>query len=219
MNKNQRRTEEQIMENFRVTLANLVNQPTIAITMAEYGYTTEKNAVGKQLFDSAINAINFNKQEDNETIAERANFDNKLSAITTIYASHRRKAKVIFRKDPVSLKQLGLSGAYSRTYVKMVEVMKSFYNGILSNPAHIALLAEFKITEQEITNCITEISALETTRQLYLKEIGESQEATKVKDKAMLNLVEWMDDLYAVAKIAMDDKPQLLESIGVFVRS
>ena len=212
-------SEQEILEKFRVTFANLVNQKTIATTMAEYGYTPEETSIGKQLFESAINAINFNKQEGNETIASRANFDSRLLWLTDTYASHRRKAKVIFRKDPVTLKQLGLWGRYSHAYVKLVALMKTFYNGILSNPDHIAKLAAYKISEDEIKNCITEISALETSRQLYLNEVGESQEATKLKDKAMSELVEWMDDLYSVAKIAMEDQPQLLESIGVFVRS
>ena len=74
-------------------------------------------------------------------------------------------------------------------------------------------------SKEEISACITEINAIETTRTLYLKEVGESQEATKTKDKALAELEEWMSDFYAVAKIAMEDQPQLLETLGLLVRS
>ena len=52
-----------------------------------------------------------------------------------------------------------------------------------------------------------------------MKEKGESQDATKLKDTAFGELDDWMRDFYAVAKIALEDNPQLLESLGKFVRS
>ena len=214
-----RKTEHQLIEQFRVSLINVENQPEIATTMAEYGYDLPVITTGRELLEATSIALNFNQQEDNESIQARANFDAKVSLMTEKYASHRKKAKVAFRKDEVTLKQLGLTGAYSRAYTKWIATMKTFYNGVLSNPAHLAELLIFKITEDEITSSITEINAVETTRTLYLREVGESQEATKAKDKALALLEEWMSDFYAVAKIAMEDKPQLLESLGLFVRS
>lgn len=214
-----RKTEVQLLENYRVSLANVENQPAIATTMAEYGYDLTVITKGRELLEVTTTAFNFNQQEDNETIQARADFDAKVSLMTDKYSSHRKKAKVIFRKDEVTLKQLGLTGQYSRAYTKWIATMKTFYNGVRSNAAHLAKLLVFKITEEEITACITEINAIETTRTLYLKEVGESQDATKSKDKALEELEEWMSDFYAVAKIAMEDQPQLLESLGLLVRS
>ncbi|MDA3893901.1 MAG: hypothetical protein PF517_19755 [Salinivirgaceae bacterium] len=49
---------------------------------------------------------------------------------------------------------------------------------------------------------------MENLRTEYLKEIGESQEATKAKDNAFAKIDDWMSEFYAVAKIALEDKPQ-----------
>jgi hypothetical protein len=211
--------KDQLIESYRVLLANVEIQPEISATMAEYGYDLPVITKGRELLEATTTAFNFNQQEDNETIQVRADFDAKVALMTEKYASHRRKGKVAFRKDEVTLKQLGLTDAYSRAYVKWIATMKTFYNGVRSNAAHLAKLLLFKITEEEITSCITEINALETTRTLYLREVGESQEATKSKDKALAELEEWMSDFYAVAKVAMEDQPQLLESLGLLVRS
>ena len=54
---------------------------------------------------------------------------------------------------------------------------------------------------------------------MYLKEKGESQDATKIKDEVFAKLDDWMSEFYAVAKIALEDNPQLLESLGKLVRS
>ena len=102
--------------------------------------------------------------------------------------------------------------------------LKKYEEGLLRAREGIAALERLKIkkifiTEEEISACIAEINALETTRALYLREVGESQEATKKKDKALAELEDWMSDFHLVAKIAMEDQPQLLESLGVLVRS
>ena len=54
---------------------------------------------------------------------------------------------------------------------------------------------------------------------MYLREKGESQDATKLKDAPFIELEDWMREFYTVAKIALKDNPQLLESLGKFVRS
>ncbi len=213
------KTEAQLIEQYRISLTNVENQKEIATTLSEYGYTSETIAIGKQLLEKTISALNFNRNEDNETIQARADFDSKIEEITEKYTTHRRKAKVAFRKDEVALKQLDLTGSVPRTYSRWLNTVKTFYNGVQSNTNHTTKLTLFKITEEDIATCITDISALESTRALYLREKGESQEATKSKDKSLSNLEEWMTDFYAVARIAMEDKPQLLETLGLLVRS
>ena len=45
-----------------------------------------------------------NKQEDNETIQARADFNAKVDLMTDRYVLHRRKAKVVFCKSEVIYK-------------------------------------------------------------------------------------------------------------------
>lgn len=63
------------------------------------------------------------------------------------------------------------------------------------------------------------ISNLEAARADYLRGKGESQDSTKIKDAAFVKIDDWMSEFYAVAKIALEDNPQLLESLGKLVRS
>jgi hypothetical protein len=50
---------------------------------------------------------------------------------------------------------------------------------------------------------------------VQLKEKGEAQAATEARDKALDNLQEWMSDYIAVARIALEDEPQLMEMLGI----
>ena len=65
----------------------------------------------------------------------------------------------------------------------------------------------------------TMISDLEAARSEYLKEKGESQDSTKAKDAAFAKIDDWMSGFYAVAKIGLEDNPQLLEALGKTVKS
>ncbi|WP_439182311.1 hypothetical protein [Carboxylicivirga taeanensis] len=56
-------------------------------------------------------------------------------------------------------------------------------------------------------------------RTTYLLEVGESEAATKAKDEALGKLDRWMSEFYAVARIALEDQPQLLEALGKAVKS
>lgn len=219
MRKQRYKTEAQILEQYRVSLTNAVNQNQIADTLEEYGYDSKVIKKGSDLLEATFIAYNYNKLEDNETFQVRADFDNQKEQISEQYIKHRKKAKVLFRKDEVILNKLGLNVAVPRIYANWIETLKAFYNAIQSDSSLLSNLSQLKITEDDITSAITAINVLETTRSLYLKEKGESQDATKKKDKAMSEMEEWMNDFYAVAKIAMEDQPQLLESLGLVVRS
>lgn len=213
------RSEAQLLENYRVALENVEIQPEIALQMADFGYDSTKIAEGKALLESTRQKFDFNKVETQETIAARAIFDTKLSELSNTYAPHRKRAKVIFRTEDVILKNLKLSGTMPRSYIQKLESIKSFYNGLQSDTALLDRLLIFKITPADITNALSLISEVESARAAYLIEVGESQDATQVKDKAFSDIENWMRDFYLVAKIALEDHPQLLESISLFVRS
>ena len=53
----------------------------------------------------------------------------------------------------------------------------------------------------------------------YQKEKGESQQATKDKNDAFDALDKWVTRFFKVAKIALEDRPQLLESLGKIMKN
>lgn len=71
-----KKSEVQILEDYRVALTNAVNQTEIANTLAEFGYDSSEISKGTALLAATNTAYEANKQEDNETIASRADFDN-----------------------------------------------------------------------------------------------------------------------------------------------
>ncbi len=212
-------SETQIIEQYRIALENVQNQPEIAAAMAELGYDPDTLAKGNALWKTAENIYHLNKTEDDETAEAYAEFARQKAELVNVYRLHRKKAKVIFRKEPLILEKIGIKGRIPQAYIKWLEAIKKFYAVVSTDKEIQKKLTRLKITADEITQTKDKIAHLETARAEYLREKGESQDATKAKDQALANLEDWMSEFYAVAKIALEDHPQLMESLSKVVKS
>lgn len=212
-------SELETLEQYRVALDNAENQPEIAGTLADLGYDTTIIGEGKTILSQTENAYYFNQTEDDETNEAYANFMGLKEKVEKKYLMHRKKARVIFRNDELTLEKMGIKGSIPKAYVKWLDVTKRFYALAATDTTVQAKLARLKITPEELTTTNTWVDQLKAARSAYLREKGESQEATKAKDAAFVKLDDWMSEFYAVAKIGLEDHPQLLEALGKIVKS
>lgn len=215
----QHASEAATLEKYRVALQNVKTQPTIASLMAEFGYTPEVLATGEACYAAGNQAYLQNKTEADESSAAYQLFNQKKTALNDLYRMHRKKAKVAFRNDPVTAALLAVDGSQPGVYVKWMEMVKKLYAELAKSDSLKIQLARYKVTDAELVQADTLIAETEAARAAYLREAGESEDATKLKDAALAKLDEWMSEFYAVAKIALDEHPQLLESLGLSVRS
>lgn len=207
------------MEQYRVALDNAESQAEIAAIMADLGFDSTVIGEGKAFLAETRAAYDANKTEDDETSEAYADFSSKKEQLEDTFTLHRKKAKVVFRNDSLTADKLAISGAMPRSYMNWLEAARKFYSVASADSAIQGKLARLKISADDLAAANTMISDLEAARSEYLKEKGESQDATKAKDAAFAKLDDWMSEFYAVAKIGLEDKPQLLEALGKIVRS
>jgi hypothetical protein len=211
-------SEAAVLETYRVALENVVDQPEVAAEMNELGYDKTKIEEGKNLHASTRNLYDFNKQENAETTEASARFKNAQQTLQSTYTAHRKKAKIIFRDQPEILKRLQLTGTLPQAYIRWLETVKTFYFTLSSDAALLSQMKRLKVDDTQVATAQTQISAVEEKRVIYLREKGESEDTTQKKDKALAELDRWMSEFYAVARIALEDKPQLLETLGKVVK-
>lgn len=216
---NFKKSELHYLENYRLLFTNLDEVPTLKNEMAEYGYNDEKIAEGKKLYESTLALYNQNKQETSEERETSAKFATAYEALKKEYAKHRKIAKVALMNHPELWQTFSIKGTASDAYLKVMEDAKTLYTQTKNHEVAKPLLATFKLTESIADTQLQKISEVETLKASYEKEKGESQQATKNKDQAFAELDKWVKDFYNVAKIALDDQPQLLESVGKWIRS
>ncbi len=219
MKKSLNTTEKQQLETYRIALENVTAQPVIKQEMNELGYDEEKITEGKQLYQQTLNIWGNTQTEHEEQSLAYIQFDTQRKELGQQYRKHRKRAKVVFRKDTEALQRLFLTGILDRTYLTWLETIKNFYKALENNTQYKQELLKFKITEEELQKTTEKIQKLEQSRANYIKEKGESQEATQQKDQAMATLSQWMRDFYAIAEIALEEQPQLLEALNKVVKS
>ncbi|WP_062060207.1 hypothetical protein [Aquimarina longa] len=209
---NSKNSEAGILEQYRIALENVKNQSEIAAEMAELSYDANKIAEGEQLLLQTRNAYNSNKKEDDETTIASATFKQEKETLDKQYKQHRKKSKAILRKNPEALKKLEIHTRIPYGYVNWIEMIRTFYTNI--DQDILQQLALLKVTAEDIDTGKLQIEKVEKARAEYIKEAGESQDATQQKDLAFSKMDDWMRDFYAIATIALEDKPQLMEVLG-----
>lgn len=213
-----RKSDAATLALYRMALDNAASQPDISAIMADMGYDSTRIAEGKTLLAKAQEAFDKNVTEDDESSAAFADFVDKRNQLDSYYSIHRKKARVLYRKDTQTSDLLAISGNFPRTFISWFMAIRKFYTEALSNSAIQARLATLKVTLDELNAANTLISKVDEARIAYQRERGESQDATKAKDATIALLDSWMSEFYAVARIGLDDRPQLLEALGKVVR-
>lgn len=213
------RSNRALLERYNMALTNAEQQSQIAEALSNYGYNAAKIAEGRALLNTAETVYETQNTEHLQENQAYALYLPHYESVRTAYQSHRRLAKVVFKNDHVALSALKLTGRTPEAYIKWLDTIEAFYNGILNNTDYLAKMATLNITQQDLQEVQNNINLMVDARTNYQRERGESQDATKAKDQAFADIAEWMSDFYAVARVALQDHPQLLESLDKFVRS
>lgn len=213
------KSELNILEDYRNAFENSRNQPVIKELVGQFGYTEEKLDEGWAIYENTMTVWNRNKQEDRETADAYRQFQELYTEQEKLYSLDRKKLRAAFIWEPAVLKQLGITGEMPRAYLEVIDHMKVCYSVLNDDASLLAKVSHMNITPEYMAASLERISAIEKARSLYVREESESQAATDEKDQALAELDRWMREYLAVARIALEDKPQLLEALGILVRS
>ncbi|MHB0755157.1 PQLLE family protein [Polaribacter sp. M15] len=213
------RSQTEILESCKIALHNVETNSVIQPLMEALGYNTAKIDQGKALLTTAKTLYISNREQEDAKGRAYQKFENQRNTIDSAYSLDRKKAKIVFKDNLTVFKELGLKGGLPRSYVKWLETISLFYNTLNNQPDVLSKLATLQVTPTHVTEMLTALDTLENARAAYIQAKGNAQNATKTKNKAFKDLEKWMSNFYAVAKIALAQEPQLLESLGKLVKS
>ena len=215
----ERTYEMAVLERYRMGLENSEAYPEIAASLIEMGYDTAIIAEGKALYTETRKSFDFNVREDDQTREAYSRFDDVRTELEEKYSKDKKLAKAAFRDDPEARQRLFIDGPTPKAYISFVETTDKFYFEVKNSPEILSKLSRYTYTAEIIDERIELVRNVKANRSSYYREQGESQNATQIKDEAFAKLDKWMSEFYTVARIALEDNIQLLEALGVIVRS
>ena len=214
-----RRTEAQILQRYGVLFENVKKDTVLVAELAEYGYDATAIEQGEALYNTLIEKYDANKAETAQETTAYAVFSNAFENTLNTYKTDRKKAKIVFKNQPDVLKNLQLNKSLIERNATMIDAMRLFYEMLQNNAEWVNALQRLKITTDHVNQQLANVTNVQTVYATYVQEKGESQQATQDKNKAFDEVNKWVSEFYSVAKIALEDQSQLLESIAKWVRS
>ena len=173
----------------------------------------------KKLYNQAAAAQLAQAAKVGEQISASAAVKNAWDTAQKSYIRLVKIARIAFKRDAGICTQLALSGRRQRTLSGWMAQATQFYKNALASEAILTGFKEFGITQQQLQAGLAELKAVKAANLVQEKAKGDAQDATKKRDVALDALQAWLSDFLAIARIALEDQPQLLEGLGLLVRS
>jgi hypothetical protein len=124
--------------------------------------------------------------------------------------------RVAFHREPGKLQEFNATGERRRSMSGWLNDARILYTNLQQTPGALETMAQYGYTAERLLEeqqqQVEEVAQLHTKQ---LEETGAAQQSTQEKDKAFDELCNWYSDFRAIARVALYDKPQLLEVLGI----
>jgi hypothetical protein len=203
----------------QIAITNLRTSPELQIALATYGYTAERISQGEMLHNTA-------KMHYQQKITAYGGLRTSADALNTAeqqaqeqYIRHIKLARLVLENDHGALQALHLIGKRKLNLASWLVQAQQFYTAALQDGMIMAKLAAFGLNVDELQIGAQRIEDVTAQYAARYHHKGLAQQTTRVRNQALSELDTWMRDLKVVARIALRDCPQLLEQLGMLVRS
>jgi len=204
------------LEIYRVAIENTIGDPEVLPETERYGYGLERMNQLKVVLTNAQAAqqdqrANYGDQKAATKVVntKRKIADDELDRLSTI-------AERAFKNDPALLHVLGVhKGPVSKKIGVWHSYSVQFYTQALDRDEIKQGFARFNVTEETLQNGLQLVNdALSAWNEREQKR-GRAQQGTKERDVAIESIDNEMDDFLPMATLALKDKPQLRERLGL----
>ncbi len=202
------------LQTYRSSLSNALNYPALKKPLATFSYDRAKLLKGEKLL---TNVLALQSTKDDTYGAQKAatdTFNSERETVRKQFGEHRQLAKLAFKGQRDVEAQLQLNTRVKTTFKGWVSQATAFYEKISQ---HSDGMIRYGVTEAALQANQAKLSTLIALADQQTQRRAEAQDNTEQRNKAMKELDEWMRDFYQVAKIALKDNPQLLETLGIVV--
>lgn len=213
------RTIAERLTRYQLGLTNARTVTELTNRVALYGYDTEKLDALLDQCEATLNAHIAQQKEYGEQFAATEAFATAWKAAEGPYMHLVKLGRVIFKDDHATLYKLTLQEARKQSFSGWRVQAETFFTNLLSDTTAKAKYAQFNTPLAQLQSAQALLNAAMQASALQDKETGEAQRATRERDAQLDALDKAMAEFYALARLACEDSPQLLEMLEIVVAS
>ena len=214
-----RLSKEDVLYQAGLRINNSLGDEEVKNAVAGYGYSEEKLNEGLNLLNKAGMLYEAQIKEYGDVDGAQEKFKNSREEVYSDYMKMLTIARIAFKNDVQAGATLELTGSRATTLGGWLSQARNFYRSLLSNEEWKAVMAGYGQTAEKLEDALQAVEGVSKAAENVKKEMGDAQNATQERDSQFEKLIEWLSDYEQIAEIALADKPQLLEKIGIVVKS
>jgi hypothetical protein len=200
----------------QLTINNTLNDPEIQEPVAKFGYTAEKMQAGKTLYDETMHLVNARAQKIGTHTQARGEFETGLEHAFGIYQSLTKVCLAIFSRNKSRLAFLGIQGKMPRRGTAFFPVAYTLFDNA-QTPEIQTELAQYGYDIPKLQADREQIAAVDRAYQKQEQTRGTKQQSRSEQSAAINKLEDWVRQYHKIAKVALKNKPELLEKLGIRV--
>ncbi len=198
-------------------VTNAVQHPVVKRKMEEYGFNADKVQQGANLL-KAVEDWQMAKENNYSTKKSlKKKLDKDIETLTILYNDHLSIARFSFRNDTYMTSQLKLNGARKKDWAGWSQQVYSFY--VRVEQEGLPLMKKHGAVADELARGKAMAETLIAIHTQRKSNKGDAQSSTQKRNQALKDLNHWVSNYKKVARVALQDDPQLLEVLGIVVPS
>jgi hypothetical protein len=194
------------------------NNSEIRSRMSVYGYTPERISEGRRLLDEVTGLMSAQVEEYGEQYVATDDLGKRWKSTYANYMITVKVVRVAFNGQPELLQGFNATGKRNRSLSGWLRDARILYINLLNSPEAITVMGNFGYSREKLNAELEDVNEVENLHSRQLSEKSSAQQATLDRDTAFDTLYKWYGDFRAIAKVAMFDKPQLLEALGIIIK-
>lgn len=198
----------------QVAIQNTLADAEIQAAVAAYGYSLEKVKAGKSVYDQAVAVVNAQISAVGAQQEATASVETAKKAAYVAYQSLAKVARAVFVQDKAKLSRLGLTGAMPKATAGFLTAAYALFDNAMT-PELQSLLANYGYDEARLQGERALIAAYDAANRQQEQAKGTAQQATRDQDAALKALDLWYNQYIKIARVALRDKKELLEKLGI----
>lgn len=186
----------------------------IRAALALFGYNEARLQAGRALYEATEALVAHQRREYGEQYGASQSAQVAWDKADETYIRTLKIARVAFKGNSLAEGALLLRGSRRETLSGWLQQATTFYSNLLAAPDLLAAMEGFGFSRAKLDGEAALVAAVRDANAAHQREKGEAQDATRQRDAKLDELDEWISDFKVIARAALMENPQLLESLG-----
>ena len=202
----------------KLAIQNTIKSPAILTLVAAKGYTLGVMNQGLVVYQDAETSVALASGTAGDQGLASEDAETAWKAVRGAYQDLAKIARAMFLRRTEVLSLLGLNKPMPGAAGDFTLAFKKLFNTGAYTPEVTAKFLAKGYDDSKYSLCRSLFSSWETAASLHKAAAGDAEDAAEDQEKKLKAMVDWVAEYFKIARVALKDRPQLLEKIGVVVR-